>query len=112
MKAVVQNEYGDSSVLHLEDVPVPTIGDDDVLIEVRATSLNIGDVHLMTGLPLIMRPLSGGAVPERISAVEAGCSKSAMRQLMLRNKMIGRSLVPTRPQSTNVLRPALRFRSP
>jgi len=59
MKAVVQNEYGDSSVLHIEDVPVPTIGDDDVLIEVRATSLNIGDVHLMTGLPLIIRPFLG-----------------------------------------------------
>jgi NADPH:quinone reductase-like Zn-dependent oxidoreductase len=65
MKAIVQDRYGDSSVLHLADVPVPTIGDDDVLIDVRATSLNIGDVHLMTGLPLIVRPFLGFRGPRQ-----------------------------------------------
>ncbi|GAB3605895.1 NAD(P)-dependent alcohol dehydrogenase [Conyzicola nivalis] len=61
----MQDRYGDSSVLHLDDVPMPTIGDDDVLIEVRATSLNIGDIHLMTGLPLIMRPFVGFKGPRQ-----------------------------------------------
>ncbi|MCU1423819.1 MAG: NADPH:quinone reductase [Microbacteriaceae bacterium] len=55
MKAIVQQEYGDSSVLHLDEVPVPAIRDDEVLIGVRATSLNIGDWHLMAGLPLLAR---------------------------------------------------------
>ena len=59
MKAIVQDEYGDSSVLHLDEVPVPTIKDDEVLIEVRATSLHIGDWHLMAGLPLLVRPVTG-----------------------------------------------------
>ncbi|WP_411700603.1 NAD(P)-dependent alcohol dehydrogenase [Conyzicola sp.] len=71
MKAIVQDRYGDSSVLHLDDVPMPTIGDDDVLIEVRATSLNIGDIHLMTGLPLIMRPFVGFKGPrQRIRSMD------------------------------------------
>jgi NADPH:quinone reductase-like Zn-dependent oxidoreductase len=59
MKAIVQDAYGDSSVLRLDDVPVPRIRAGEVLIKVRATSLNIGDIHLMTGLPLIMRPVLG-----------------------------------------------------
>jgi len=59
MKAIVQDVYGDSSVLHLGDVPVPRIRQGEVLIKVRATSLNIGDIHLMTGLPLMMRPVVG-----------------------------------------------------
>jgi NADPH:quinone reductase-like Zn-dependent oxidoreductase len=59
MKAIVQDEYGDASVLHLDEVPVPTLGNDQVLIEVRATSLNIGDWHLMAGLPLLVRPAIG-----------------------------------------------------
>jgi NADPH:quinone reductase-like Zn-dependent oxidoreductase len=59
MKAIVQDSYGDASVLRLADVPVPTISNDEVLIDVRATSLHIGDIHLMTGLPLIMRPFVG-----------------------------------------------------
>jgi len=59
MKAIVQDVYGDSSVLRLDDVPVPRIREGEVLIKVRATSLNIGDIHLMTGLPLMMRPVVG-----------------------------------------------------
>ena len=65
MKAIVQDRYGDASVLRLADVPMPTIGDDDVLVDVRATSLNIGDVHLMTGLPLIVRPFLGFRGPRQ-----------------------------------------------
>ena len=59
MKAIVQDEYGDSSVLHLDEVPVPTLKDDEVLVEMRATSLHIGDWHLMAGLPLLVRPAIG-----------------------------------------------------
>jgi NADPH:quinone reductase-like Zn-dependent oxidoreductase len=65
MKAIVQDSYGDASVLRLADVPVPTISGDEVLIDVRATSLHIGDIHLMTGLPLIMRPFVGFRGPRQ-----------------------------------------------
>ena len=32
MKAIVRETYGSPDVLHLEDVPVPTLGDGDVLV--------------------------------------------------------------------------------
>ena len=44
MKAVRYFEYGDPSVLKYVDVPVPEIGEFDVLVRVRATSLANRDV--------------------------------------------------------------------
>src|SRR5437016_4582943 len=55
MTAVVQDTYGSSTVLHLDEVEKPQIGDDDVLLRVHAASLNIGDWHYMAGLPLVFR---------------------------------------------------------
>lgn len=55
MKALVQDRYGSSDVMQFADVDVPTIGDTDVLLEVRAASLHRGDWHLMTGLPSLVR---------------------------------------------------------
>jgi NADPH:quinone reductase-like Zn-dependent oxidoreductase len=63
MKAIVQESYGDSSVLHYADAERPAIGPGDVLVKVAATSLNIGDWHLMTGLPLVARAALGLRAP-------------------------------------------------
>lgn len=60
MKAVVQDRYGSSDVLHFADVEMPTIGDDDVLLQVRAASLHRGDWHMMTGLPSLIRVFGFG----------------------------------------------------
>lgn len=60
MKALVQDDYGSSDVLHLEHVDLPTFGDDEVLLQVRAASLHRGDWHLMTGLPLLTRLVGFG----------------------------------------------------
>lgn len=49
MKAAVINEYGDESVLTYQDMPDPTIGPDDVLIRVRAASINRGDFGRRAG---------------------------------------------------------------
>ena len=44
MKAIVQEGYGaPERVLKLDDVDRPSVGDDDVLIRVRATSVNTPD---------------------------------------------------------------------
>ena len=43
MKAIVHREYGPPEVLRVEEVETPTPGDKDVLIRVRATSVNFGD---------------------------------------------------------------------
>ena len=43
MKAAVFTEYGPPEVLHLSEVAEPVPGDRDVLVRVRATSVNFGD---------------------------------------------------------------------
>ena len=55
MRAVVQDGYGTAEVLRLARVPRPTIGDHDVLVEVRAAGLDRGTEHLMNGKPYAMR---------------------------------------------------------
>lgn len=55
MRAVIQRSYGDSSVLHVSTIDRPSIGPDEVLIEVRAAGLDRGTEHLMTGQPWLMR---------------------------------------------------------
>ena len=59
MRAVLQDGYGTSSVLHLGRVGIPVIGDSDVLVEVRAAGLDRGTEHLMTGKPYAMRLATG-----------------------------------------------------
>jgi NADPH:quinone reductase-like Zn-dependent oxidoreductase len=44
------HQYGDASVIHLEDVPPPACGPDEVLINVAATSFNPSDIGLRRGL--------------------------------------------------------------
>jgi NADPH:quinone reductase-like Zn-dependent oxidoreductase len=63
MKAVVHDTYGTSAVLRLEDVARPTPGAGEVLLEVTAASVHIGDWHLMTGLPLLARLALGFTRP-------------------------------------------------
>jgi NADPH:quinone reductase-like Zn-dependent oxidoreductase len=60
MKAIVHHRYGPPEVLGLEDVPQPTLGDDDVLVRVHAASVNAGDWHLMRADPFFIRFVFGG----------------------------------------------------
>src|SRR5215210_6792798 len=60
MRAVVQDTYGTADVLRLADVAVPEITDNDVMVRVRAASVHIGDWHLMTGQPYLMRVMGFG----------------------------------------------------
>ncbi len=60
MRAIVQDEYGSTDTLHLREIAMPMVGDDDVLIRVRAASVHIGDWHVMTGQPYLMRVLGFG----------------------------------------------------
>jgi NADPH:quinone reductase-like Zn-dependent oxidoreductase len=60
MKAVVYTRYGPPNVLQLREVETPTPGDDEVLVRVRATSINAADWHLMRGKPFLGRLIIGG----------------------------------------------------
>ena len=56
MKAIVQDRYGaPQRVLKLEEVDRPPVGDDDVLIRVRATSVNTPDWVTVAGVPYVLR---------------------------------------------------------
>ena len=62
MQAIVQDEYGTEpeSVLRLAEIAKPTIGDDEVLVHVRAASVDRGTWHVMTGRPYLIRALGFG----------------------------------------------------
>jgi NADPH:quinone reductase-like Zn-dependent oxidoreductase len=53
MKAIVQDTYGSAEVLELRDIDPPEIGDDEVLVRVRAAGVNPADWAIMSGLPYI-----------------------------------------------------------
>ena len=62
MASIIQGEYGvaPEQVLRLERVGKPAIGDDDVLVRVRAASVDRGTWHLMAGLPYPIRAAGFG----------------------------------------------------
>ncbi len=59
MKVIVCRRYGAPEALRLEDVEKLTPGDSEVLIQVRAASLNAYDWGLMRGRPLFTRMFLG-----------------------------------------------------
>jgi len=66
MKAIVQERYGAADVLEFTDIDKPAPGDNDVLIRVRAAGLHIGDWHVMTGLPLLLRVVGFGLLAPKL----------------------------------------------
>ena len=55
MQAVVQDTYGSADVLRLARIAPPEVADNDVLVRVRAASLDRGTWHLMSGRPYLLR---------------------------------------------------------
>lgn len=53
MQAIVARQYGSPDVLHLETVDRPVPGPNQVLLRVRAASVNPLDYHLLHGAPII-----------------------------------------------------------
>jgi NADPH:quinone reductase-like Zn-dependent oxidoreductase len=56
MKAIVQDHYGSPDVLRFADVDKPVPADTEVLVRVRAASVNARDWHVLRGDPYIARP--------------------------------------------------------
>ena len=59
MKAVVCDRYGPPEVLRLADVQRPVPGPDEVLIRIRATTVNRSDCHYREGTPPFARLFTG-----------------------------------------------------
>jgi NADPH:quinone reductase-like Zn-dependent oxidoreductase len=74
MKAVVYYNYGSPDVLKYEEIEKPTAGDHEVLIKVRAASVNPYDWHFMRGIPYLIHIIAGLRQPKdkRLGADVAG----------------------------------------
>ena len=64
MKAIVYHNYGSPDVLKCEEIEKPTPGDSEVLIRVRAASVNPLDWHFMKGTPYFLRIVAGLRKPK------------------------------------------------
>ena len=69
MKAIRFHAYGGPEVLHLEEIPVPEIQPDEVLVRVHAAGVNFLDTYQRTGLyktPLPFVPgMEGAGIVEK-----------------------------------------------
>jgi NADPH:quinone reductase-like Zn-dependent oxidoreductase len=64
MKAAVYTRYGPPDVLQIRDVEKPVPRDTEVLIRVRAASVNPLDWHFMRGTPYFLRIMAGLSKPK------------------------------------------------
>src|ERR687887_364645 len=64
MKAIVQDRYGEADVLEFRDVEDPVVGENDVLIRVRAAGVGPDVWHIMAGKPYMARPVIGFRRPK------------------------------------------------
>jgi NADPH:quinone reductase-like Zn-dependent oxidoreductase len=84
VRAVVYDQYGPPEVLGMEEVPTPSPGPGQVLVEVAATSVNRSDWECLRGTPLYARigglrtparPTLGSDVAGRVEAVGSGVTR-------------------------------------
>ena len=64
MKAIVFNEYGSSNVLQLKEVAKPEPKENEILIRIKATAVNSGDVRLRKADPFAVRFIFGLLKPK------------------------------------------------
>ena len=96
MKAIVYRRYGSPDVLKCEDVEKPAVADNDVLIRVRAASVNPLDWRLMRGEPWPLRAIVGIRKPkvERLGRDLAGVVEAtgrSVRQFRVGDEVYGAS---------------------
>lgn len=80
MQAALIDRYGDNSRVRLGDVPMPVVGDDDLLVKVHAASVNPVDTKIRDGklkvlikysMPLVL----GNDLAGTVTAVGAGVTR-------------------------------------
>lgn len=74
MKAIVYHRYGSPDVLELQELEKPVAKDNEILVRVRAASVNPLDWHGLRGKPFILRTQTGLRKPSypRLGADLAG----------------------------------------
>ena len=64
MKAIVQNSYGSPDALSLAEFALPVMKDNEVLVQIKASSINAGDVFALRGSPWPIRLVAGFPKPK------------------------------------------------
>ena len=59
MKAITRTVYGSAESLSFSEVPMPEVGETDVLLQVHASSVNPYDWHFVRGEPYLVRMGAG-----------------------------------------------------
>ncbi|MFC9894677.1 NAD(P)-dependent alcohol dehydrogenase [Nocardia sp. NPDC127579] len=86
MRAVVYDRYGGPEVLSIAEIPVPSPGPKQVLVQVHATSINLSDWETLLGTPLYSRigglraprrPVLGSDIAGRVEAVGSEVTRFA-----------------------------------
>lgn len=85
MKAAVYTQYGSPEVLHLMDVTKPEPKDNEILIRIKATAVNSGDVRLRKADPFAVRFIFGLLKPriKTLGTVFSGEVESVGKQVRL-----------------------------
>jgi NADPH:quinone reductase-like Zn-dependent oxidoreductase len=91
MRAFVLRRYGPPDLLALTDTGTPTPADDEVLVRVRATSVNPYDWHNMRGEPYIARLMPGGLTLRGPNVRILGCDVAGQVE------SVGRDVTQFRP---------------
>ena len=73
MKAIIIETFGGPEVLKLADIPEPTPGADEVLVDIHAASVNPADCRMRDGA---RQNLSGTKFPVRLGRDFSGIVKS------------------------------------
>jgi NADPH:quinone reductase-like Zn-dependent oxidoreductase len=83
MKAIVYYEYGGPDVLRCEEIEKTAPRDGEVLLKIRAASLNPYDWHFMRGEPYAIRLMAGLGKPKnkRLGADVAGVVEAVGRNV-------------------------------
>jgi NADPH:quinone reductase-like Zn-dependent oxidoreductase len=83
MRAAVYTKYGPPDVVHITDVEKPIPKDNEVLVKVRASSVNPLDWHFMRGAPFVVRIGAGLRKPKvtRLGVDLAGLVEVAGRNV-------------------------------
>src|SRR5262245_5643867 len=81
MRAIVQTGYGSPDILELREIDRPVVGDNDVLVRIRAASINAFDWGLLRRLPHVIARLLGKPPPRIRGADMAGIVEACGRNV-------------------------------
>jgi len=62
MKAIIYERYGTPEVMKYTEVKKPVAKDDELLVKIKASSLNMADSILLNGKPFVVRMMGNGIV--------------------------------------------------